>query len=99
MIRYRMNKLIRLLEKNDSEAINAAIASPRYVKALNELENLGCIKTVRSWGGDIVRVWLDNRYVSYQLSRRDVWLNRLWGFISGVAVTLAAEFLPNAIGR
>lgn len=84
LMRYRMHKLIRLLEKDDSAGFNAAISSDVYLKALRALDDEGCIKAVKDWNGTYVRVWLLDHYATYQLSRQDVWKNRIGGFIAGV---------------
>ena len=98
MLRYRMNKLIRLLENGDLDSFNAAIKSDSYAKALKALEDSRCIDVTRAWGGDIVRVRLLSHYAAYQLSRRDLWLNRFYGFLAGVATSLAAHNLIVLIG-
>lgn len=98
-LRYRMNKLIRLLEKNDSKSFNAAIGSDKYLKALDALEDERCVRVVRDMGGNIHNVWLLNHYATFQLSRQDVWGNRFWGFLFGVATTVVAELLLYVILR
>lgn len=98
MLRYRMNKIVRLLESGKESEIYDLISSSQYRKALLALESAGCVKLTKAFGGDIVGIYLLDSHVGYQLSRRDVWVNRLWGFLSGIAVTLAAGFLLNALG-
>ena len=97
MLRFKMNNLIRLLERNDTAAFNAAIQSKSYMKALNALEDAGCVKTTRSYSGDVRHVKLLNHSVAYQLSRQEVWLNRLWGFTAGVASALLVAYLTGLL--
>ena len=98
LMRYRMHKLIRLLEKGDTAGFNAAIGSDKYLKALKALEDESCIKAVKDWNGTYVRVWLLDHYTTYQLSRHDIWINRLWGFLAGVATSVAAHYIIVLIG-
>lgn len=91
LIRYRMNKLIRVLEKGDSEALNEALCDPQYQKALQALTDQGCVKVVRDMSGAVHAAWLLDHYTTYQLSRQDVWKNRLWGFLVGIATSVAAH--------
>ena len=93
MIRSKMNKLIRILEKEDSDALNSVIHDKVYLKALDSLEDQGCVKVIRDMNGTIHNVWLQPHYATYQLSRCDVWLNRLWGFIAGVVTAVAAHYI------
>lgn len=103
MLRYRMNKLIRLLERNDTEGFNSAISSTKYLKALKALEDEGCIGTTKSWGKDILQVWLKDHYVTYQLSRQDIWKNRIGGYIagiiSGITVSVITAILTGVLPR
>lgn len=98
MLRYRMNKIIRLLDSGKNSEVYDLISSSPYRKALLALESAGCVKLAKAFGGDIVGIYLLDSHVGYQLNRHDVWMNRLWGFLSGIAVTLAAEFLLNSLG-
>lgn len=97
MLRFKMNKLIRLLERNNVAAFNAAIQSKPYMKALNTLEDTGCVKTVRSYSGEIRHVKLLNHSVTYQLGRQEVWLNRLFGFLAGIASALLVAYLTGLL--
>lgn len=98
LLRYRMNRIIRLLENNDSDGINAAIDSGKYQKAIKALEDQGCIKTVKDWSGSIRNIWLADHYATYQLSRQDIWLNRFYGFLAGVATSVVAHCIIALIG-
>lgn len=97
MLRYRMNKLIRMLEKDDSASLSAAIQSGEYLKALMALEDEGCIKAVKDMGDNYIHVWLLDHYATYQLSRQDVWSNRLWGFLFGVATSVMTAFITGIL--
>lgn len=97
-IRYRMNKIIRLLTADQDDAVMKLITSDKYREALFALSSAGSVKVFKDWGGNILNVSLLDAYALHRLSRYDVWMNRLWGFLSGVAVTLAVEFLINATG-
>ena len=92
-MRFRMKKLIKVLKNNDSAEFNRLIASDKYLDALKALEDAGCVKLVRAWGGEITRTILLDHHVSYQLSRYEVWANRIGGFIAGVLTSVAAHYL------
>lgn len=97
-VRYRMNKIINLLLNDQSDVVINLITSDKYRKALYALQAVGSITITEGWSGNILNISLLDAYAVYQLSRHDVWMNRLWGFLSGVAITLAAEFLVNVAG-
>lgn len=92
-LRYRMNKLIHLLERDDAEGVTTALRSDKYLKALSALKDEGCIKTVKDSRGFYSQIWLLDHYATYQLSREDVWANRIWGFVFGIATSVATAFI------
>lgn len=96
-MRRKMNQIIKWLETDGFEVHKDQILSPEYSKALRALINTGCVEPISAWGGDILALHLLDRYATYQLERREVWLNRLYGFVAGVAVTVVAEFLLRVI--
>ena len=98
MIRSDMNKIISMLESSGFQKNRDVILSPEYADAVKTLIDTGCIKAVHSFGGEIVGMKLLDHASTYRLERQDVWLNRLFGFLAGVATTVAAtvllHFLP-----
>ena len=48
MIRYRMKKLINLLENNNLDGVYKLIKSPKYAKALSALSDMGCVSVVKA---------------------------------------------------
>ena len=97
MVRTRMRRIIRLLETNDFNDVKDEILAPANAQALNILIDTGCIDVSRAWGGAIVNLTLRSHSATYRLERHDVWINRLYGFICGVAVTVVAELLLRVI--
>lgn len=93
MIRYRMKKLINLLENNNHDDVYELIKSPKYAKALYALSDIGCVSVVKAWGGNILSINLLEHYATYQLERFEVWLNRVLGFTFGVVSSLIVQFL------
>ena len=98
MLRCRINKLIRILESEDSDALTAALDSAEYMKALNVLDDSGCVKVVRDMNGTVHNVWLLPHYATYQLNRREVWLNRFVGFLAGAITSVVAHYLVTILG-
>lgn len=97
MLRYRMNKLIKALENDDADSLKSLLTSVSYLKALKALEDIGCIKVIRAWGGDIAHVQLNNHYVTYQLERQEVWKNRIYGFLFGVATSVLTALITGIL--
>ncbi len=96
-LRCRMNKIIRILEKDDSKALTDVLSNPHYRKALQALVDEGCVKVVRDMNGTVHMAWLLDHYATYQLSRHDVWLNRLLGFLAGIVTSVAAHYVIELI--
>ena len=96
-MRRKMNQIIKWLETDGFDAHKEQITSDKYSKALKALIDAGCVKAIGAWGGDIVSLTLLGHYATYQLERHDVWINRLWGFLAGVTITVVAELLLRAI--
>lgn len=92
-----MNKIIKLLENKSFDAVRDEILAPENEKALKALIDSGCVKATRAWNGEIVHLQLLDHSATYTLERQEIWLNRLYGFISGVLVTVAAELIVRAI--
>ena len=97
MLRYRMNKLIRLLEDHPFNEVRETVLAPENRKALNALIDLKCVKPTYAWGHEIVGLSLLEHSVVYELSRKEIWLNRLYGFIGGVITTVVGELIAYAI--
>lgn len=93
MLRCRMNRIIRLLESNKTSKVMDLISSARYRKAILTLESAGCVKLAKAWGGEIVGICLLDSHAGYQLSRHDVWVNRLGGFVAGIVTAVAAHYI------
>ncbi len=97
MIRYRMKKIIRLLEKNNDSAVYTLARFPKYTKALAALSDIGCVKVDKAWGGDIVSITLLDKSATYQLERYDLWINRIVSFILGVLANAATKFIVDLL--
>lgn len=97
MLRYRMNKLIHLLEDHPFDEVRDTVLAPENRKALNALIDLECVKPLHDWSGNIISLTLLEHSTVYELSRQEVWLNRLYGFIAGVAATVAGELIAYAV--
>lgn len=93
LLRYRMNRLIRLLKTNQENEVLDLIASDKYRDALLTLETIGCVKLAKAWGGKITYVSLLDSRVGYQLSRHEVWENRFIGFLAGAATSVVAHYV------
>lgn len=100
MLRYRMNKIIKLLEIDDFQALCRLYeSSEKYRRAFFALARQDII--------DFVYVEGENRITScclnignaavYSLSRHDVWINRLIGFIAGVLTTFIVPLIIQAL--
>lgn len=100
-IRFRINKVIKILEEHDGRLTSRALELVRdrkYRNAISALEGAGCIKVTREWGGQIILITTTNKGFSiYCLERHDVWANRIGGFISGVAITVIADLIKNVL--
>lgn len=94
MMRLKMYKIIRLLEKNPN---SKEVLKPKYRKALLALANTGSVKLIKVWGDDIVRVILEDAHVTYQLNRSELWVNRIVSFFLGVGTTVLAAIIINAV--
>lgn len=92
MLRHRMNKLIKLLEQDNDKEVLSLVHMPAYKKALLSLEDSGCVRVLRS-GGEIYVITLLNHYATYQLERRDVWFNRILGFLFGVVTSVLTALI------
>lgn len=96
-MRRKMNQIISWLEADGFESHKDQILSDEYSKALRTLIDTGCVKPLHAWGGDIIDLTLLNHSFTYQLERREIWLNRFYGFFAGVAVTVVAELLLRVV--
>lgn len=97
LIRYRMNKIVRLLSGGNEAEVMELISSDKYRDALLALEAVGSVRVTKAWGGEILKVFLLDSYAGYKLSRHDVWTNRLWGFVFGVATSVATAFITGIL--
>ena len=93
MQRYRINKILRLLEDNNEDAVLKLIADRKYYKAIQSLSDTGSVKLIKTWGNTIVRIILLDHYATYTLERSDVWFNRIIGFLAGVATSVVAAVI------
>ena len=94
MLRWKMNKIIRLLEADPK---NQQVLEPKYRKALITLSDNGCIKLLRDWNGNIFRVTLLDHYATYQLNRRELWANRIISFILGITTSVLAAIITGIL--
>lgn len=97
MLRYRMNKIINLLENNSFPNVRDIVLAPENEKVLKVLIDLKCVQPLYAWGGEIVNLKLLNHSATYTLERRDIWLNRFYGFMAGVLTTVAGTLLIHAV--
>ncbi len=101
LIRHHINEVIALLEEHNGTLVNhnlVLIKDKKYQQVIPILEASGCIKVTREWGGSIIMIATTNRGFSvYSLERHDVWVNRIIGFVSGVLVTVTADFISHAL--
>ncbi len=97
MLRYRMHRILHLLEDHPFKEVQDTVLAPRNRKALNALIDLGCLKATRAWGGEILDLQLLDHSAIYELERSEIWLNRLYGFIAGVITTAAGESIAYVI--
>lgn len=100
----RIKQLINWLEKNDGtltskqlEPFQAQFRERHYRRAIAILEASHCIKVTRAWGGELYLITLLPDYALRQLERHEVWMNRLYGFISGVLMTILVDFIHNVL--
>lgn len=93
MIRYRMNKILKLLKSDDIATVKQLVQSDKYEHTLRSLSDIGCVKITRAWGGDIVNMKILDHSFTYQLERFDLWLNRIIGFICGIITTIVGQFI------
>lgn len=97
MQRYRMNKILHLLENNDEDAVLKLISDRKYYKAIQSLSDTGSVKLVKTWGNTVVRVILLDHYATYKLERTEVWFNRIIGFLAGVATSVIGAVIIQII--
>lgn len=93
MLRYRMNRILKSLEHGDEKTVLSLVSSQKYRNAVLVLSDVGAVKVIKSWGGDIVRVILLDHHATYQLERRDVWLNRILGFLFGIGTSVLTALI------
>lgn len=96
-MRKKMNQIIKWLETDDFDVHKEDILSDKYSKALKTLIDTGCVQAHKAWGGTILRLTLLDHSATYQLERRDVWSNRIWGFVVGIITGTASSVLAALI--
>lgn len=95
-IRRKINKCISILESGNEPDIEMLYS--KFPDAMRVLEANGSIELLRAWGGEVVSVRVTNLGFSiYKLSRHDIWVNRFWGFILGIATGVAIDLIVRAI--
>ena len=97
-MRHRMNTIIKLLEnENYAEVRNLYERNPKYKKAFNSLVDQKVIQALYS--DDSLSSFFLNpgKSATYALSRHDVWINRILGFVAGVATAIIAQLLIGLI--
>lgn len=97
MLRYRMNRIIKLLEQGKEDEVLRLVSENKYNKALQALHDIGTVNVVRNWGRDVFRVFLLDHYATYQLERHDVWMNRLIGFLFGVGASVVSAIITGLL--
>lgn len=96
MTRYRMMKLLRLLESNSFSDVRDTVLSPQNDRALRALISLGCVKPLYADNG-IYDLTLTNRSAVYHLERTGLWINRIVSFVLGAVTPLLISILSHAI--
>lgn len=100
-IHFRINKIIKLLDEHSGTLSRDSldlIRGKEYRNAISALEDSGCIKVIRVGDGVIAMIVTTHKGFSvYCLERHDVWINRIVGFITGVAVTVIADLIMHAL--
>lgn len=105
LIHIRIKKCISIMEATEingtiPEKTVELLYSRKYANAMRVLENSGCIKCSYAWGIPLIPISVGLTKVGfsvYQLSRHDVWANRFWGFISGLAVGILGSIFVGFI--
>lgn len=92
-----MRELLHPESNNTSAFLSQLKADPKLMEALALLETGGYITVKRAWGGELISVRPELRGKAYFAARaerrREKWLDRLCGFLSGVAVTVIADLI------
>lgn len=100
-IHFRINKIIKLLDEHNGTLSRDSldlIRGKEYRNAISALEDSGCIKVIRVGDGIIAMIVTTHKGFSvYCLERHDVWINRIIGFVTGVAFTVIADLIKNAL--
>lgn len=76
------------------------LCSNKYIDAVHILENDGCIECVYPYGDNYRPTLITlthKRFSGYYLERHDVWVNRFWGFVSGLVVGVISTLIVNAL--
>lgn len=97
-MRHRMNKIIKLLEDENFTAVRDLYENnSKYKKAFNSLVDQNVIQA--AYGDDHLSGFILNpgKAATYSLSRHDVWINRILGFVAGVATAIIAQLLIGLI--
>ena len=88
MIRYRMKKIIKLLEVDNYKAVRELIKKKSYMTAFKALSKADIIYVLYA-DDQIGDFCLDEEASAlYSLTRYDIWVNRIGGFIAGVVTAL-----------
>ncbi len=100
-IHFRINKIIKLLDEHNGTLSRDSldlIRGKEYRNAISALEDSGCIKVIRVGDGIIAMIVPTHKGFSvYCLKRHDVWINRIIGFVTGVAITVIADLIKNVL--
>ena len=98
MIRYRMHKIIKLMESENNKAVRALFTSNRkYKEAFNNLSKINVISVLKA-NDEIAEFYLNETEAAYYaLCREDAFKNRAVGFISGIVATLIASYFVNLL--
>ena len=98
MIRYRMHKIIKLMESENNKAVRALFTSNRkYKEAFNNLVKIDVV-AASYCDDEIAEFYLNETEAAYYaLCREDAFKNRAVGFISGIVATLIASYFVNLL--
>mgnify|MGYP001625221180 CR=1 FL=1 len=95
-IEYRLNNLSSPVY---SEGVKSLLPHPEYIEEEMKIIDLGdeFLPSFTSKNmyhiTDVGRKALDDYHTEHKVGLRKRWLNRLWGFLSGVAITILAELI------
>lgn len=104
-LRWQMSYMLRRLQKAwgvdtvlSNQAIESLCKTDNDIKVLRALENCGCVKLSFPFGHSIpYSIKRGERSEIYLIERSELWANRVFSFIIGIASTLIVEAAIRAL--